>query len=168
MPKTKIIFVLIILFILLNIIVMFVSCAEQNGDENKSDTLTETESGKEAENTAGSETARLLPNLGEADFGGYVFRVLNRTTTVPDSIAYIPRDVYAEAMNGETVNDAVYQRNAYLENKYNFSIVQLFWDSAEITNYMKNDRNLGSMFEKRYAAMESDIQKVIEKYEELN
>ena len=139
MLKKKNVFVLVVLFILLGIIIMSTSCATKDtetGDSNKGDTRTEAIDGNETESAENVETAKLQPNLGAADFGGYVFRVLNRTTTSPDAIDWIPRDVYAEAMNGETINDAVYKRNAYLEDKYNFKISQIFWDSAEITKYI--------------------------------
>jgi len=136
MLKKKIIFVLIIL-----ISIMSISCAKKDAETNDSDnknmnTATEAIDGGETESAGDTEPPKLQPNLGAADFGGYVFRVLNRTTTSPDSIDWIPRDVYAEEMNGETINDAVYQRNLYLEDKYNFKISQIFWDSAEITKYI--------------------------------
>ncbi|MCL2159827.1 MAG: extracellular solute-binding protein, partial [Oscillospiraceae bacterium] len=47
-----------------------------------------------------------------------------------DWLDWIPRDVvYSEEESGDTINDAVFKRNTYLEDKYNFKIEQAFTEN---------------------------------------
>ena len=69
---------------------------------------------------AETETARLMPDLPESDFGGYVFRVSHWEHPGWESRAC--HDIYAEAENGDIINDAVFARNLAVGEKYNFSI----------------------------------------------
>ena len=89
------------------------------GDTTAVDTSANTAS---AETTvpAETETTRLMPDLPEADYGGYVFRVSHWEHPGWESRAC--HDIYAEAENGETINDAVFARNLVVGEKYNFSI----------------------------------------------
>jgi len=108
-------------------VVFFAACAKE---EEKSNTPAENET-KENEADPGeqsTEEVKLFPDLDEnANFDGYVFRFLTRTSTSPDWLDWIPRDVvYKEENSGDTINDAVFKRNTYLEDKYNFKIEQLF------------------------------------------
>ena len=67
-----------------------------------------------------TEEPRLQPDLPEADYGEYVFRVSHWEHPGWESRAC--HDIYAEAENGETINDAVFARNLTVGEKYNFSI----------------------------------------------
>jgi len=112
--------------------------------EEKGNTVTENSPGREdAEDAVEQAETRLYPNLDEnANFEGYVFRILTRTSTSPDWLDWIPRDVvYKEENDGDTINDAVFRRNTYLEDKYNFKIEQLFTEN--FGNDIKKSINAG-------------------------
>lgn len=89
-----------------------------SGDTGSVDTAADTASGTTV--PAETESTRLMPDLPEADYGGYVFRVGHWEHTGWESRAC--HDIYAEAENGDTINDAVYTRNLAVFEKYNFSI----------------------------------------------
>lgn len=89
-----------------------------SGDTGSVDTAADTASGTTV--PAETESTRLMPDLPEADYGGYVFRVGHWEHTGWESRAC--HDIYAEAENGDTINDAVYTRNLEVFEKYNFSI----------------------------------------------
>lgn len=55
----------------------------------------------------------------DRDYEGYNFRVADRVS------GWYTRDVYAEELTGEPINDAVYNRNTALENAMNIKIVEL-------------------------------------------
>ncbi|MBQ7983959.1 MAG: hypothetical protein IJ302_10325 [Clostridia bacterium] len=65
------------------------------------------------------------------DFGGYAFRmaVLEDNDTVFDQVAY-----WSEGENGDTLNDAIYQRNRAVEEAYNvqISLIQLADTNATV------------------------------------
>lgn len=58
-------------------------------------------------------------NLPEKDWGGQEITFLVRGSSFAE---WESQDIYAEEEIGEPVNDAVYRRNAILEDKYNFVI----------------------------------------------
>lgn len=76
--------------------------------------------------TVGAETTAdpgYVSDLPERDLGGITVTFLtpNSENSV-DWIVWSPRDIYAEAENGETINDAVYRRNRTVEDLYNITI----------------------------------------------
>ena len=90
-----------------------------------------------AETTATEDDA--LAKLPGMDFGGEVFRVY-----FPNN-PYSPKDkgFYAETSNGEKFNDAVFNRNAFVEDRYNVRIEGRYgadWDSM----YGDLKRDVGS------------------------
>jgi len=68
------------------------------------------------------ETMIYTPDLPEMDFGGYEFKVYQRG---PEVTEWNEVCIYAEAENGELINDAVYRRNRIIEGKYNIEIVPI-------------------------------------------
>ena len=67
------------------------------------------------------EDTRITPNLPEADFDGHKFNVLTRGKS---SATWCSRDIFAEGLTGEVINDAVYNRNQTIEDQYNFEVVE--------------------------------------------
>ena len=63
--------------------------------------------------------------LPERDFDGYEFTFLNGNT------AYTYGSVVAEEQDGETMNDAIYQRNSKVEDRYNIKIKEVLTDDAQ-------------------------------------
>lgn len=149
--KLKIVSVIIALFMLISITLISASCGNNNASSTDDDSGST--NNEEIENTGESaedaEPEKIQPNLGDADFGGYEFNILTRTSTAGDWLDWIPRDVYAEEENGEPINDAVYKRNTYVEDKYNFKIHQLFTEnfSGDIKKVINAGDELYDMIE---------------------
>ena len=69
------------------------------------------------------ESSRLPAELPEMDFGGYNFKILTRMLNAENK--WQTRDIEAEELTGEPLNDAVFHRNAALSEKYNFNVENL-------------------------------------------
>lgn len=71
------------------------------------------------ETEAGEE--RIDPDLpADLDFGGHEFQILNNDHSIP---LWTQRDIGAEELTGEAINDAVFNRNATVGEKYNCVVV---------------------------------------------
>jgi len=71
------------------------------------------------------------PNFEPVDMQGYVFQIGTRDDDAP----YHPypvhtRDLFAEAENGDLINDATYRRNRLIEDKYNCTIEMLSYQET--------------------------------------
>ncbi len=66
------------------------------------------------------------PDLPDVTYDGAELRVLYRDGTH----AYNTLDVFTDALNGEVVNDAVYNRNINMETQYDFKFLQIPSDTA--------------------------------------
>lgn len=114
----KLLLVLITLSVLLP---TFASCSEKPADETTADTTApaaETETETEAEDT------ELLPDIPKLDFEGRTFTILTSGLNDTNGKDWITYDVYAESINGEPINDAVFERNEYLNSTYNIKLAE--------------------------------------------
>ena len=116
--------ILTLLLAALTAAAVFVSCGEGSPDTPKTEGSAAPDAGvTEAASTA-TETQE-LPNLPEnLDFEGYDFRVVARGTG-----KWVCQDMYAAEMTGEVLNDAVLERNRYVEDALHFSISQKLIDN---------------------------------------
>lgn len=78
-----------------------------------------------------TEIERLYPNLPEEKYNGDEIKILG-TGKAYGSGYYQTTDVYVEAMNGEPLNDAIYERNRIIEEKYDIKIS--YSDSDDVQN----------------------------------
>lgn len=62
--------------------------------------------------------------LGEKNLDGFTFTVNARGGKTGNG-TFAVKDLWVEGSTGEPINDAVYDRNALMESKYNFEIVQI-------------------------------------------
>lgn len=69
------------------------------------------------DSTSAAPEADRLAELGDYDFGGRVFTILDANDH-PDMHVNMPGD----SLNGDIVNDALYERDLYIEDKYNVDI----------------------------------------------
>ncbi len=115
------------LFVLLMLSV-FTGCAETSSDGQSDDTTELKSINKEAETAA--ETERLYPNLPEEKYDGVELKILG-TSEAYGSGYYQTTDVYVEAMNGEPFNDAIYERNRSIEEKYDIKITYSDSDNVQ-------------------------------------
>jgi len=95
------------------------------GDANQAD---------EQNNAAEISTERLYPALEAKDFGGYEFVFLSRTIDNPDWVEWDHRDLTAEEMNGEVLNDAVFARNSKIGEKYNITFKEIVVENPQVTS----------------------------------
>lgn len=107
-----------------------VSCAENrsedkvnNGEAKDSDSKVNSEKPETEEDV--NYTEKFRSDYKDIDFAGYSFRILDRA-----SGDWKTFDVYAEEMNGETINDAVYSRNTILEETIGIKIVECQTESV--------------------------------------
>ena len=107
-----------------------VSCSSESSKETGNNQNAENADQAEAQNEAEETTERLYPDLEPKDFGGYEFTFLGRTIVNPDWVEWDHRDLYAEEMNGDVINDAVFTRNRKIEDKYNITIKEIIDQSA--------------------------------------
>ena len=86
-----------------------------------------------AEEAAAEET-EYAPDLPDVNYEGKEFRVLYRN----NASSYNNTDVFSEGLNGEVVNDAVYNRNIELEETFKITLVPI--ESGNPTNDAKADQ----------------------------
>ena len=104
-----------------------VSCGSENGSQPASTTAPN--SNGEIATDAVTEAVDIYdPGLPEADYGGETFTFYLRGTGAPNFWDVV--DVYSEELNGEALNDAIYSRNSYIEEKYNVKIAQYYCGDA--------------------------------------
>lgn len=123
--------ILVVLLTAVMVIAIFAACTQDDTDDiqqTTSDFDDEVAPTPEDEETViqtdGTDSMiRILPNLYDYDWGGHVFRVLSTDWgESPEWTAWNPRDIVAEEMTGNPLNDAVYRRNSALEERYNFTV----------------------------------------------
>ncbi len=73
-----------------------------------------------AELTTEQKLAAYLESLEKVDYNGYEFYILTREESASPS--WFTRDVYSEGLDGEPINDAIYERNRTMEEKFNVVI----------------------------------------------
>lgn len=97
-----------------------------------------------SEDIAETEPVKILPDLDPNDFGGYTFNILTRYSTSGDWTDWIPRDVAYDEEKEDVINDAVLQRNTYLEDTYNCKFEQKFTEnfSGDLKKAINSGDNL--------------------------
>ena len=110
----------VILFLLTAALLLAASCGEASVDGK---TTTPDSSGDDIKesDSAATET-ELSDDLGKYDFGGRSFSIYTRTT--PLFYPYLDR----QEATGDTIDDAVYNRNRKLEERFNFSFDEHYYD----------------------------------------
>ena len=130
-----------LLLAILSVASMAVSCSSGNtgnntSPENNADTPTA------AETTAAAETE--IPTIPESlpnvNYDGYVFRML--TTDEVGSVRY-SFELDTDAMNGDVLNDAVYERNMAVEERFGVKIEQIPYDKSGFLRAYQNSVTAG-------------------------
>lgn len=96
--------------------------------ENNAETKTETESDFVTESTPVETEPELFPKLTDTlssqDYDGYEFHILTRGWEP------VKNEMGSDELNGEAVNDAVYNRNLTVGEKYNMTITRYYNDTT--------------------------------------
>lgn len=111
-----------VLLLALLLMLSFLAACSDNGSKKTSEDALDT--AETAEEAVTDETAavRIEPNLPKMDFNGKIYKVLGATHSTYSQ--FINFEIDADGTNGDIVNDAVYNRNLILEEKYNCVIEQ--------------------------------------------
>jgi len=127
-----------IILLVVMLLTVIAACADDKA-ENPTQSVTTTIS-SDVEDIV-IETTELQPEIpADSDFGGHEFIALVRGETFNE---WQSQDIYVLEQNGEPVNDAVYARNMYLEEKLNIKIGE-FQGSGDLANIAKKSIQAGS------------------------
>ncbi|MBQ4354111.1 MAG: hypothetical protein IJC71_04380, partial [Clostridia bacterium] len=99
-------------------------CSESqvNPADNTQDT-TDTSSTPTAEESAAAEgEQKLLPDIPALNFEDRTFTFLTSGVNDTNGVDWETYDIWFESMNGEVINDTVFERNLYLEDTYKVKI----------------------------------------------
>ena len=88
---------------------------------------------------SGETASGYTPNLPDIKFDGYEFRALISTFNI-----FGPYTFAVENENGDTINDAVYGRNLYLEDKYGITLKQTEMDLGDLEALFKKSVTAGT------------------------
>ena len=122
--QLRIIAVMLLAAIILTSLASCQSNSKNNNSENAYNLNQDGIQNQDIQNQENEEEVRIYPDLEPKDFGGYEFGFLTRTIQDIDWAEWNHRDIYAEEETGDIINDAVYRRNAKIENKYNVKIAE--------------------------------------------
>ena len=113
------------------------ACAEEMSTES---TETTTETSAQTETTAEeTETTRYAADLPERDFNGETFTFYARIY----SGTWDAGDLLTDGITGEKINDALYERQTYIEDTYNLSLSVVQSGSDDILSNVKTFVNSG-------------------------
>ncbi len=119
----------------------FAACASNDSGSDK-EAIGETDTASDTVETepTETETAKITPDLPERDFEGYTYRGLVRGYI---NNHWYTRDFYAEELTGEPINDAVYNRNSAVCERFNIKIEQLDGSSLGLEPYARKTVQAG-------------------------
>ena len=110
----------------------------------------------QAEGTHDVEAAepRLAPDLPNRDFEGWEIRLLGRRYDLGCNVRHYS-EAASEELSGELMNDAVFMRNSYIEEKYNVTITRIISsDGASLFNDIRTSVNAGdNLFDAAFASI---------------
>ncbi|MBQ7298785.1 MAG: extracellular solute-binding protein [Clostridia bacterium] len=116
--------------VMLLAILAVTGCASQDGSSTPKETQPIETLTTEAV-TETTEIPRIEPKVpADLDFEGHTFTILNNIHSVP---LWTQTDIAVEEQTGESLNDAIYNRNKIIEEKYNCSIASLQSDNVSQT-----------------------------------
>lgn len=117
----------LVMFICLFVIsVIFMSCGDTSVTDNNTNTVT-TDGNSEDIITE----INYAPELPDKNYEGAAFRMVSRDDNM-HSYPVHTRDLFAETITGDIMNDAVYSRNLKIEERYNVKIELTTFN--EVTN----------------------------------
>jgi len=120
-----------------------VSCGgEPAASDNSSEVSQQTVTDNAVSETVETTAAEITPDLPEYDGKGADYMVLAKMENNGTG-RWTTCDVYVEEQNGEPMNDAVYERNALIKEKYNVTIKQELQNMESIYGNLSKVINAG-------------------------
>jgi len=106
------------LFLVLLLLTALISCGSESKTSGNDATSPENLDNFQNESLPTNTDAPIYPELPAADFGGKIYTILNREGP------HIWDQFIAEEQNGDPINDALYLRKVFIEDRYNVQIRQ--------------------------------------------
>lgn len=135
--------------------VLLPSCSESktNADEETAPPAAEPVTAPDAEiPEEPEEEAEILPDIPELDFGGEDFTFLTSGPNDDNGSDWITYDVWVEELNGEVINDAVFERNTYLQDTYKFKFIEEKTNST-VHDTLKKDVKSGGSYDAAFTGI---------------
>ena len=121
---------------LLLAMLMLASAVTACGDGGASDTSADTETAADTAAVETEETENFDPGLPDKDFGGRTFTFM---TKADDSWTdWKETSISSAELTGEVLNDAVYNRNSYVQETYNVVLAEYAPNSGNLLNEAGN------------------------------
>jgi len=119
------------------------SCSANNSNsQNNTNNQDNSANASVQDNSAETTTEEIKDDVPATDYGGYNFRVVDRDGYL--GMYWITVDMYAEAENGEPINDAVYTRNRIVEDKFNINISEIRKSDTDILPFIQKSIQAGT------------------------
>ena len=119
---------LTLLLALMMVLPMFTACSENAADNTEpttaETTANATPSADEETVAVEEEEAEILPDIPALDFDGRTFTFLTSGIGDTNGEDWETFDVWVEELNGDVINDAVMERNLYINDTYNVKIAE--------------------------------------------
>ena len=129
----------------------FASCSEKQNDETEKPS-SETVAAVESETVEAAEE-KVTDNLPEKDFGGMDFVIYTREITTHSPFL-------VEEINGEELNDAMYQRNLSVEDRFKVKFSEeMYSDEGKPYTFITAGDNTYSLMNVRCTAANNIAQK---------
>lgn len=101
------------------------------------------EAGESSEPDESAAAVRLTPDLPDRDFDGLEIRLLGRRYDLACNVRHYS-ETASEELSGELMNDAVFRRNSYIEEKYNVTITRIISnDGSSLFGDIRRSVNAG-------------------------
>lgn len=128
---------LTLLLACLMVLPMLAACSENAADKEEStapETTAPTTPSADAETVpAEEEEAEILPDIPALDFEGETFTFLTSGINDTNGADWETYDIWVEELNGDVMNDAVIERNLYIEETYNTKIAEYKTNSTTLS-----------------------------------
>lgn len=133
------------------IMMTLAACSKSDAETNAGDTTAA---------NAGTETAaETEPVFAEADYGGATLNIV-----YPASNYYTDYFIFTDKLDGEVVNDAVYNRNAAVSSEYNIVFSMAGFDCFLVGGEVKKMCLAGDSLDMAFCAMNSTASMAAEMY----
>lgn len=133
---------LLMILVLLMLLPMVAACANQTGDgEDTTPEQQSTSATNVAEDTNTTDTTleKLTPDLPDVKYQGYSFVVAN---DFADSTKYTTNAIRSDIQQGESINDALYDRTVLIESMFGVEIVDADVDIGPIKTAIQSGDDL--------------------------
>ena len=127
-----------VLLVVVLLVGVLLACGDKGGEGKGSQDRDGSPGGDDAdEQGQGADTVVPPPELPDLNLGGADFTIMTNDYGIP---IWSQRDIGADEETGDTVNDAVYRRNAVVGEKFNCRIVEKKENDlyGQLTKYVKS------------------------------